>query len=425
MSGEGFENNHPHTAIPIWGGYVYQGKIALYCCLNAILEKGKECADLTLQLDSIDDFSILSDVGVVSLHQVKAYKSEYFSAYSGAVEGQILKAKEHPGSKAYFHVSRSVNLPLDYAEKFGSVQFYKYKVGGAEQDFCALNEVDELLELQVADFYKHLHGVQVYTGSKDHLCLIRGLLEDVIVKRVMKMHATIQDSVGVLQRITAFNELIGFSEFFEILEKEIIDDLLDENFFGMEIKKNIGVYFSEFCEECDLDHDDICKLDRYLAKINLLDVNELKDFILSVAPDKKAKFGSIREYKDETINSDGMKMGLFRLFSELIEATYNSDVRGARFSWADGGVSYFPTSISSGPSNAASICKKIVDGAVKYDVDFLYESGLLITTDIDVESIYSVAVGVRSLIDQSHDKFNKFKKVGLVSLSKIPGGIRK
>ena len=70
------QNGSPHTAISTWGGYVYQGKIALFHTLKLLVDDRAQTRNHKLQLESADDFAILSQSNIhLSLHQVKAYKA--------------------------------------------------------------------------------------------------------------------------------------------------------------------------------------------------------------------------------------------------------------------------------------------------------------------------------------------------------------
>ncbi len=72
----------PDSAISSWGGFVYQGKIALFHSIKLLVEgsfDGKEVKKFALQLDSTDDFAIYSDGIAISVHQVKAKASPYGS----------------------------------------------------------------------------------------------------------------------------------------------------------------------------------------------------------------------------------------------------------------------------------------------------------------------------------------------------------
>ncbi|MQZ39149.1 hypothetical protein F4T96_13345 [Acinetobacter nosocomialis] len=54
-------NSLPHSAISSWGGFLYQGKVALFHSLKLIVDgnfDGKVIDTFELQLDSTDDFAM-------------------------------------------------------------------------------------------------------------------------------------------------------------------------------------------------------------------------------------------------------------------------------------------------------------------------------------------------------------------------------
>jgi len=60
-----------HSAISTWSGFVYQGKVALYQTLK-ILNDVAAANNYSLQLDSLEDFAIIHNQVIKSIHQVKA-----------------------------------------------------------------------------------------------------------------------------------------------------------------------------------------------------------------------------------------------------------------------------------------------------------------------------------------------------------------
>lgn len=408
MAKNDVEAKLPHTAVAVWGGYVYQGKIALYHCISLMLENMNDSAELVLQLDSIDDFAVLLKDVCQSMHQVKAYKSEDFSSYAAAMAEQQKKSIEYPGCKAFFHVSKELVAPEDFGEVYSPVVIYSYNKKLGVENYCALSEVDTLLEEVLSQIYCKYYPGDKHKISTEYLVWSRNLLEDIVVRKVIAMHSEIQLSKGAVQRQVANREKIDFSMFLDVISRDLTSSVLCEDYFFSAILKDIGSYFSNFCEENDLQGADLDKLSRCVAQINRLDVVGLKSFICSILPDKKGRFSSLREYKDEAITSDDLQLGLFRVFDELIESNYSGGGRAANFYWELVGSNYYPTAIHQGPSSTGAICKRIVEGAIKHDVEFLYESGTLVTTDINAESIYSVvSVGVRGGAHQEYSKFNK------------------
>lgn len=426
MAKNDIEASLPHTAVATWGGYIYQGKVAVYHCLTLILDDLNCSANLSLQLDSLDDFAILSNGACRSIHQVKAYKSESFSAYESAIVQQRVKSMEHPNCDAYFHISKNLKLPDNFDAHYSPVSLYEYEKDSISESYCALSEIDSLLERAIRKIYLKYYSAEPHKLSSEYLGWSRNLLEDIVVQKVIAMHSEIQLSEDAIQRQVANREKIELTLFIKILERNLTSLIFSEEYFFSAIIKDLGSYFSEFCEDNDLHGEELKKLSRYVALINSLDINGLKSFIRSILPDKKGRFSSLAEYKDDAITSNDLQLGLFRIFHELVESDYDPSRKVKNFFWNSSGGNYYPTAIHQGPSSAGTICKKIVEGSIKHDVDFLYESGTLITLDINADSIYSVAcVGARSEMYQEPSKFNKFKEVAMISLSNIPTEMKK
>lgn len=86
----------PHTAISSCSGYIYQGKVALMHCMKLFENIGINARRLKLEIESLDDFAIKNeDNTYLSMHQVKAKKSQRFSSYRGAFESQQRSANNH------------------------------------------------------------------------------------------------------------------------------------------------------------------------------------------------------------------------------------------------------------------------------------------------------------------------------------------
>ncbi|QFT24154.1 hypothetical protein FIV02_21570 [Pseudomonas sp. THAF187a] len=426
MARNDIEASLPHTAVATWGGYIYQGKVALYHCLTLILDDLDLSENLSLQLDSIDDFAVLLGDTCQSIHQVKAYKSEEFSSYESAITEQIEKATNHPNCSAFLHVSKKIKLPDNFISNYLPVSLYEYKKGSNSESYCALAEIDALLENTIKQIYARYHTSAPHKLSTEYLDWSRNLLEDIVVKKVIAMHSEIQLSKTAIQRQVANREKIEFKRFISVLEQNLTSSILNEEYFFSVIIKDLGIYFSEFCDDNDLQGEELEKLSRCVAQISQLDTEGLKSFIRSILPNKKGQFSSLVEYKDEAFTSNDLQLGLFRIFHELVESTYDPSRKVKNFFWSLPNGDFYPTAIHQGPSSAGAICKRIVEGAIKHDVEFLYESGTLITSDINAESIYSVlCVGARSESYQEHSKFNKFKEIALVSIANIPDEIKK
>ncbi len=82
--------NLPHTAITSCSGYIYQGKIAVMHCLKLFAIIGEDAKNLSLEIESLDDFAIKNaDCSYKSMHQVKAKKAIY-----SLITNKLLKIKK-------------------------------------------------------------------------------------------------------------------------------------------------------------------------------------------------------------------------------------------------------------------------------------------------------------------------------------------
>lgn len=103
-------------ATPSWSGYNYQGKIAIYKVLQLInkLIKDKKSEDIAkyeLELEWLEDFSILFEEQYESIHQVKALNTSSLANYDEALLGLAKKIYNEKSIKAaYLHTWKKVKV---------------------------------------------------------------------------------------------------------------------------------------------------------------------------------------------------------------------------------------------------------------------------------------------------------------------------
>lgn len=424
----------PHTAISTWSGFVYQGKLALYHCLEMMSSNYDANRNLKLQLESQDDFAIFRDQQCLSIHQVKAYKEQRFSAYSESITTQRDNARQRRIPLAYFHVARSItNLPATFNADYDPVRIYTYPIqpdvnGNTSQSFCPLNEVDRFIQDKLINL---LTGVARQPRWKTSVVdMIQHLLEAIVNAKVIIIHSLIHESTRN-QRIIASNEFINFSELYEIIEAEDYGSN-NEEFFLNRLQIDIGTYYQDFCElHDDLSQAACLKLDDYLASIVALDIEGMKTFLRATMPHKKGRFNTLSEFKDQSLDRDSMRLGMFTIFWKLVQATHNngSDVT---FSWLDNGLFYYPTGIHHAAEHQDSICHDIMQQALNEDVECLFECGALVTSSIDRASISNVLVGVDATEDIDTveyeqlraNRIGNYKKIAMVSLNNVPESLK-
>lgn len=425
----------PHTAISTWSGFVYQGKLALYHCLKMMSSDYEANRDLKLQLESQDDFAIFRRQQCLSMHQVKAYKDTRFSAYSEGITTQRDNARQRGVPLAYFHVARAVtNIPATFEADYRPVRFYTYSIlteveGNATQSFCPLNEVDRLIQNKLTSL---LSEVAALPAWKIHLVAnIQNTLEAIVNSKVIVTHGRIHES-GRHQAAIAASEFIEFSELYGVIEAD--DHALFENeaFFLSRLQIDIGTYYQEFCErQNDLSQAACQKLDDYLATITALDVEGMKIFLRTTMPHKKGRFKTLSEFKDQSLDRDAMRLGIFTIFCKLVQAARNEG-SGVAFSWLNNGLFYYPTGIHHAVEHQESICHDIMQQAISEDVECLFECGVLITSAIDRPSISDVLIGIDATegVDTAdhellrENRIGNFKKVAMVSLKNVPESLK-
>ena len=425
----------PHTAISTWSGFVYQGKLALYHCLEMMSSGYEANRDLKLQLESQDDFAIFRGQQCLSMHQVKAYKETRFSAYSDGIATQRENARQRGTPLAYFHVARAItNIPETFEADYTPVRFYTYPAPSDTnendtQSFCPLNKVDRFIRDKIASLLSRFTGPLAW---KIHLSEItQNALEAIVNSKVIMIHNMIHESVRHQTEISA-GEFIEFSELYDVIEATDYDLFNNEAFFLSRLQIDIGTYYQDFCERQDTLSQAACqKLDDYLATITTLDIEGMKTFLRATMPHKKGRFKTLGEFKDQSLDRDSMRLGMFTIFWKLVHATRNEG-SGVTFSWLNDGLFYYPTGIHHAAEHQESICHDIMQQALSEDVECLFECGALITSAIDRPSISNVIIGIDATegIDTAEhellreNRIGNYKKVAMVSLNNVPENLK-
>ncbi|HEI8863326.1 TPA: ABC-three component system protein [Morganella morganii] len=425
----------PHTAISTWSGFVYQGKLALYHCLKMMSSDYEANRDLKLQLESQDDFAIFRHQQCLSMHQVKAYKETRFSAYSDGIKAQRDNARQRGVPLAYFHVARSVtNIPATFGTDYGPVRFYTYPIppdeaGNVTQSFCSLNQVDIFIRNELSNLLANVAGQPAW---KNYIVAnIQNTLEAIVNSKVIMTHSKIHESARH-QAVIAASEFINFSELYGVIEADDYARFENETFFLSRLQIDIGTYYQEFCERQDSLSQTSCqKLDDYLAAITSLNVEGMKAFLRATMPHRKGRFKTLSEFKDQSLDRDAMRLGMFTIFWKLVQTARN-DGSDVAFSWLNDGLFYYPTGIHHAAEHQESICHDIMQQAISEDVECLFECGVLITSAIDRPSISDVIIGIDATegVDTAEhellreNRIGNYKKVAMISLNNVPESLK-
>ncbi|EDN4766447.1 hypothetical protein BVY88_000023 [Salmonella enterica subsp. enterica serovar Javiana] len=261
------EETLPGSAISSWGGFVYQGKVALYHCLKLLTAKSFQqriIDNFELQLDSTDDFAIYCDGKVISTHQVKAKLSQYRSEYVKAIYKAACIATDcDENTIRYFHVAKELDNFENYTSNDGKiVEFYNY----GDNKYCLLSKINELIDEQI-ELFLDTHN---FIKTKNLIIEKSTLLSELITNKVIVIHNLVHN--GQKQDYAAYHNRIASSIFWELLTSPPLNRT-DEIYQALLTKEKITtVIESEFYN--DLDHfnekqiESISNVFRFIYSLN-------------------------------------------------------------------------------------------------------------------------------------------------------------
>lgn len=406
--------NDIHTAAATWSGFIYQGKVALYHVLN-LLNTDANALNYSLQLDSLEDFAIVdADINPITLHQVKAMKSNLYSAYKEAFNKLEKRLREYPCTGAYFHVSSQNEKTNAQIKAFHpTINIYNY--GG--NSFCQLKDINRICEEQIA-LYLNNNQLQ-HHSNVENVTALRNSLESIVCSQIIDIHANNHISNGLTISEGAYYFIIPFKNFRDILVSDPAT-ILNEDYFLFLTKKIINHYYLEFCndieEEGEVTEAEKIKLVNYLIQINGLDDKSLVKFIQSILPHREVKLNSILDFKNNNIDSEEFRDAFLQTLHQLAESQGKI---GDNFTWiGNDSLTYTATAINSSNARIKSVCRKIYDNINEVDIEVPYESDKLITSSIEVKSIEKV-LNNQTQVEENKNNVNNVTKWSNVSLTTI------
>jgi len=410
----------PHTAITIWSGFVYQGKVALYHSLELISSLGEEtCGAYQLQLDSLDDFAII-DVGnnIISLHQVKAMKSQYASTYIGAFKKLKENADSNSCNDAYFHIARQITdkTPADIASEYDPIKLYLY----GSDCWCLVNDIDNKIEEKIADVCTHIHPGDTSKQTPEYVQLVRHYLDGIVLSKLLNIHKKVHDNLAS-DRQAALDETILFEEFFTLLKEDVNQKATGEEYYYNLLLNDLYSYYQEYCIENTDTHseEEKIKLSQVMLWIESLDKSSMLQFIRSIIPHREFKLDSLDAYKNNTFDREDIRDVFLVTLHELKEPSFNL----SKFlHWHAGENIFTPSTIMQSQRNSENICERIIKNAKASDLNVLFEADKIVTDSMDVDSIPKhVPEAISS--DESDEEINqqritRWRDVSLISLEK-------
>ncbi|OPH53001.1 hypothetical protein BC351_32610 [Paenibacillus ferrarius] len=114
-----------HDAMNSWNGYSHQGKVAIYTVIsmiNDLMLSEENASSYELELEYLEDFSIICDNSPIAIHQVKTFDSTAPSEYKDAVWTLLGKSMMLPTIvHAYLHTSETLSQKARLKEVYATL----------------------------------------------------------------------------------------------------------------------------------------------------------------------------------------------------------------------------------------------------------------------------------------------------------------
>jgi len=414
----------PHTAIPTWSGFIYQGRVALYHILKQLNAKTEnEINELVLQIDSIEDFTILKSIATgghspISMHQVKAVKSSLYSTYKEDFEKLEGKWTEIGlrTVEAFFHMAtQNEKTKAEIEVLHPKMKIYQYE-NNAES--CSLNDIDIKIKQQIVLVLQKYNIVG--HNNPDTVQLLSEILEKIVSDKVIYIHAL--NHGGTAIRNAAYDNPIPLQNFLDAVRTDITLLVQDEVYFEGKIRNNLNRYYQEFCLDCEDDQlspELKTKMDKYSILFNSYNATAFKEFLQSIRPHEEVSYENIEQYAD-SIDKKEMKDSFYHTLLAIKESNGRDGI-----GWVcSENKQYFPTSIDyfNSESSKKKVSERIIKTALNKMVDVPFNSDYLITSECNVDNIEAYANKVSHVnhVDtgeaESETKITQWKKVSLIDL---------
>lgn len=417
----------PHTAIPTWSGFIYQGRIGLYYVLKQLNSKPEdEINELLFQIDSIEDFTIMKSNPngnpiPVSMHQVKAVKSNAYSTYKDDFKQLEEKwtAIGINAVEAFFHLAtKNEKTKAQIEALHPNLKIYVYE-NNAES--CSLTEIDVKIKEQIV-LVLQKYNIAGYNNPTT-VQLLSEILEKIVSDKVIYIHSL--NHAGEAIRQAAFDNPIPLRSFLDAIKTDVASLIQDENYFETVIKGNLNRYYDEFCISCDDDQltgDVKVKMDKYLVLFNSHRSLDFRTFLQSIRPHKEINYRNLQEYTDLSMTEDEIKDAFFTILLAIKESNKDYGI-----GWVCPELKhYYPTSLTysntdKGRKNAS---ERILKTAFNTMVDVPYNSDYLITSECNIDDLEACANNVSHLNtgdlgiddDEKRNRITQWKKVSLIDL---------
>lgn len=448
-----------------WNGFNHQGKLAMYVAIKKMNEiTNHEMNDFDLEIEYLEDFSILKNKEYLTIHQVKSFKENSAKTHTNAIwtlldimnsfvtieasylhvtseisdsiklkdilkeemDNFILKTGENiqQGVKKKSPIECMIDIKEanNFEKLFAKFKIYEYP---DKKKFCALNDIDALLKNQIKLFIGKPFTEERIDRTFFHLL---GLID----KNIRENHHNNQTVIRNKRK----KIIINFNEIYNILNKNYEHFSLE--FASYYLKNEFERITDEYLNitKDDFKYGDISEEEFYKIKaivntiftqINKLSNEDFINFCLAINPTNQVN----KDISNSTpsllalMSQDNIQQS----FLEALKFIKNKLTEGK---WihthrnVDGeNINYLPSTIinNNKKSEHMSVIHKIIHNPHN---EFLMEVDVIITKELknvhlnkfEIEIIKNVDDPETSMqaIEKYYKKINKINKIRLIDL---------
>lgn len=450
-----------------WSGFNYQGKIAIYIVLYLINNPDKaekkdteEWNTYALEIEGLEDFSVLKNGEYISIHQVKAYTSAITpSKLSNAFWGLIGKSIENVTvKKSCLHTLNEVvklrsnsesniayikklepnkekekNYKITYKDNeellkcaFDKLTFYD---NHESYNLCvSLTQINGLIKDEIKQYYGH-NNYESYRLDEDHLDKVLNNVLGKIDEHIYKRHS------GQLNQY----DHISFEEIIKYITE--VPDTANHTYFLYNLKRKIFDSTLEYCTNCnefsDSNNCEICNIKKYIEQLNSLDNSQFISYIRHININKELDKSNLSI--NEIMHIVSQIVGYSDLLDRIEENKRYQGIKENKIIDEINNKKYINSSITHSATNdkhkdveRRKISQTILDNLEK-DMELMLSvegANGFISHNVDIESVKKLANKIGKSDDVStdekmeellpqYDRKNMFNDITVISHEKI------
>lgn len=290
-----------------WNGYVYQGKVAVDVVIDKIcqLKKHGELTKLDkyfLELEYLEDFSIMYEDNYESIHQVKNKEDKKLKYYAEALSGLVCKIGINDCKiKGYLHVRKKIEFDNWTREIESILDTYTPKSLKEKENILKSSEEikekkeemvkkfnDNKFNLRTSDLNKSIirylgplvenEGKEAISIDNIKIALEQAMKNEEDVKNYLNEYSDILNNV-VLYKYDNGNEFIDTKELYEEIKDKIRDYWGDDTAAYRE--QAIDIYLNELFSVVNKHIVDRAEKNESTRKISLSKFKKILDSNLS------------------------------------------------------------------------------------------------------------------------------------------------